>query len=373
MRRRTHALAVSKMTESQPSASQAAAPPTGGPNPVLTGAIDRVASGHDLSAQEAATVLDQIMTGAASESETAGFLVGLRTKGETPAELAGCARAMRSHATPVTAARGDLVDTAGTGGGEPTFNVSTTAAFVAAGAGCAVAKHGNRSATSLCGSADLLEALGAKIQLAPAAVATLIDEVGFGFMFAPTYHAAMRYVVPVRKALAVRTVFNFLGPLTNPAGARRQLIGVADPAFLETVAHALAELDAEHALVVNGEGRFDELSSGGVSRVLEVRGGDVRERQVGPADLGIESTEGHVFTAGTPEQNAEITRRVLAGEGGPERSLVLANAAAAIYVGGRAATLPEGVSLAAQAIDSGAARAALEGFVARSRDLGEDA
>ncbi len=376
MRMRTVSLAVpamsAAMTESQSSASQAAAPPALGPNPVMTAAIDRVASGHDLSAAEAADVLDQIMTGATSEAETAGFLVGLRTKGETPAELAGLARTMRAHATPVNASRPDLVDTAGTGGGEPTFNVSTTAAFVAAGAGCAVAKHGNRSATSICGSADLLEALGASIKLSPGSVATLIDEIGFGFMFAPSYHAAMRYVVPVRKALAVRTVFNFLGPLTNPAGARRQLIGASDPAFLEPIAHALADLGAEHALVVNGEGRFDELSASGVSRVLEVRDGEVSERQMSPAELGVDAVEDHVFASGTPEQNAEITRRLLAGDDSPERSLLLANAGAAIYVAGRAASLPEGTALAAEAIDSGAAAAAMESFITRSVELGED-
>jgi anthranilate phosphoribosyltransferase len=336
---------------------------------VLTSALDRVASGHDLGSDEAAAVLEQIMTGATSEAETAGFLIGLRAKGETAAELAGLARTMRAHATPVDTRRDDLVDTAGTGGGEPTFNVSTTAAFVAAGAGCAVAKHGNRSATSLCGSADLLEALGANIELSPTAVATLIDEVGFGFMFAPAYHAAMRYVVPVRKALAIRTVFNFLGPLTNPAGASRQLIGVSDPAMLETIAHALAELGAEHALVVNGEGRFDELSASGVSRVLEVHGGEVSERQVTPGELGVEPIGPDPLPCGTPEQNAEITRRVLAGDPGPERALVQVNAAAAIYVAGRADSLERGAALAAESIDSGAAASAMEGFVNRSREL----
>jgi anthranilate phosphoribosyltransferase len=361
------------MTDSQSSSSStaphAAESGADGPNPVITDALERVASGHDLSADEAAAVLAQIMGGRAGEAQTAGFLIGLRTKGETPAEIAGLARAMREHATPVATGRADLVDTAGTGGGEPTFNVSTTAALVAAGAGCAVAKHGNRSATGLCGSADLLEALGACIELSPDAVSSLIDEVGFGFMFAPAYHSAMRYVVPVRKAVAVRTVFNFLGPLTNPAGARRQLIGVSDPAFLETIAHALVELGAEHALVVNGEGRFDELSAGGVSRVIEVRDGAVHERQVSPVELGLEPVAPDAFSAGAPEQNAEVTRRVLAGAAGPERSLTLLNAAAAIYVAGRADSLESGVAVAAGSIDSGAATAAMEGFVRRSNEL----
>ncbi|MBJ7346978.1 MAG: anthranilate phosphoribosyltransferase [Thermoleophilaceae bacterium] len=340
-----------------------------GPNPVLVNAINRVATRHDLGGDEAAEVLDQIMLGAASPEEVAGFLVGLRTKGETAAEIAGLVRTMRAHATPVNAQRTDLVDTAGTGGGDPTFNVSTTAAFVAAGAGCAVAKHGNRSNTSLCGSADLLEALGANIELAPGAVATLIDEIGFGFMFAPIYHSAMRFVVPVRKALGVHTVFNFLGPLTNPAGATRQLIGVADASLLDTIAHTLAQLGVEHALVVNGEGRYDEISASGTSRVFEVRGDVVTEMQIAPNDLGLTAVDCTALTAGTPEQNAQLTREVLAGREGAERALVLANAAAAIYVGGKAASLLEGAGLAAQAIDSGAATATLDNFVERSNEL----
>ena len=363
------------MPETQPQAAEppsaqpvSASAPTG-PNPVLVSAINRVASRLDLSGDEAADVLDQIMRGAASSEEIAGFLVGLRTKGETAAELAGLARTMRAHATPVTAQRGDLVDTAGTGGGDPTFNVSTTAAFVAAGAGCAVAKHGNRSNTSLCGSADLLEALGANIDLSPGAVATLIDEIGFGFMFAPSYHSAMRFVVPVRKALGVRTVFNFLGPLTNPAGAKRQLIGVADTGLLDTIAHALAQLGVEHALVVNGEGRYDEISASGTSRVLEVRGADVVEMQLAPSDLGLTAVDSTALSAGTPEQNAQLTREVLAGRDGAERALVLANAAAAIYVGGKSASLLDGAQLAAQAIDSGMATAALDNFIQRSNEL----
>src|SRR4051794_32655265 len=206
------------------------------PGPILTQAIDAVASGRDLSADEAAAVLAVIMSGDASEVQIAGFLIALRAKGETEQELEGLARTMRALAARVECGRDDLLDTAGTGGGRPTFNVSTTAAIIAAGAGCAVAKHGNRSATSLSGSADLLEALGARIDLGPDGVAECIRGAGFGFMFAPAHHGATRWVVPVRKELGVRTIFNFLGPLTNPAGARRQLIGVSDPAFLDTLA-----------------------------------------------------------------------------------------------------------------------------------------
>src|SRR5690349_15187167 len=221
------------------------------PNAVLTDAIDRVASGEDLPADDAAAVLREIMEGEASEAQAAAFLIALRTKGETVDELVGLARTMRELASAVDVGRGDLLDTAGTGGGKPTFNVSTTAAFVAAGAGCAVAKHGNRSATGRSGSADVLEALGARIDLEPAAVADCIEAVGFGFMFAPHHHRAMRYVIPVRKELGVRTIFNFLGPLTNPAGATRQVIGVSDARYIDTIAAALRGLGGTTALVVS--------------------------------------------------------------------------------------------------------------------------
>ena len=207
---------------------------------LLTRSIDALAEGHDLTLEDTAAVLSEIMAGNATEVQIAAFLIALRTKGETVDELAGLARTMRALATPVSVARGDLLDTAGTGGGRQTFNVSTTAALIAAAAGCPVAKHGNRSATGLSGSADVLEALGARIDLDPAAVARCIEDVGFGFMFAPAHHQATRFVIPVRKQLAVRTIFNFLGPLTNPAGASRQLIGVSDPAYLPTIAGALA-------------------------------------------------------------------------------------------------------------------------------------
>ncbi|HEY1357421.1 MAG TPA: anthranilate phosphoribosyltransferase, partial [Thermoleophilaceae bacterium] len=236
------------------------------PNAVVTQAIDRLAGGEDLSSDEASAVLHEVMSGNSSEAETAGFLIALRTKGETVAEIAGLARTMRELATRVEAS-GDLVDTAGTGGGRPTFNVSTTAAFIAAGAGCRMAKHGNRSATSQCGSADVLEALGANIELQPDAVGECIESVGFGFMFAPRHHQAMRHVVPVRKELGVRTIFNFLGPLTNPAGARRQVIGVSDARYLETIAAALGELGTEMALVVSSADGLDEFSVSGATAV----------------------------------------------------------------------------------------------------------
>jgi anthranilate phosphoribosyltransferase len=335
----------------------------------LTRAIDTVASGQDLSREEAAAVLSEIMEGNATEIQIAGFLIALRTKGETVEELAGLAQAMRAHASRVEVNHDDLLDTAGTGGGRRTFNVSTTAALIAAGAGCTVAKHGNRSATGLSGSADLLEALGARIDLGPEAVARCIEEVGFGFMFAPAHHQATRYVVPVRKQLGVRTIFNFLGPLTNPAGATRQLIGVADPAYLDTVAGALAQLGTRHALVVSSEDGLDELSISAPTAVVEVLGEELRRYKVAPADVGLQRAPGESVPGGDPEQNADTARRIFAGEPGAPRDLAVLNAGAAIYAGGGADTLEQGVRAAEQAIDTGAVRATLERWVARTHEL----
>ena len=338
-------------------------------NPVLTEAIDAVASGRDLDAGQASAVLREIMEGNASEAETAGFLVGLRAKGETVEEIVGLARTMRELALPVEPVRDGLVDTAGTGGGALTFNVSTTAALVAATAGCAVAKHGNRSSTSQSGSADVLEALGARIDLEPDAVAACIDDVGFGFMFAPLHHPAMKHVVPVRKALAVRTIFNFLGPLTNPAGAPHQVIGVSDPSYVDAMAAALAGLGGRSALVVSSEDGLDEISVSAPTRVVEVRDGRTVSFTVSPEDLGVEPAPLGELGAGTPDHNAAITRRVLGGEGGGPRAVTLMNAGAAIYAAGRADTLAEGAAAAAEAIDSGAATELLERFVARTQEL----
>ena len=335
-------------------------------NPELTDAIDRVAGGQDLDADQAARVLREVMEGNASEAETAAFLIGLRTKGETVQEIAGLAATMRELALPVRA-RGDLVDTAGTGGGRPTFNVSTTAAFIAAGAGCRVAKHGNRSATSQCGSADVLEALGARIDLEPDEVAACIEEIGFGFMFAPKHHSAMRHVVPVRKALGVRTIFNFLGPLTNPAGAKRQVIGVSDPARIETLALALAELGTESALVVSSADGLDELSVSGTTRVVELKDGRLAVYDVSPEQVGLEPAGDGAVAAGTPDQNARVLRDVLGGQHGTERSLALFNAGAAIYVGGLVDSLAAGVERAQEAIDSGAAAEVLDSYLERAR------
>jgi anthranilate phosphoribosyltransferase len=339
------------------------------PNAVLTQAIDNLASGRDLAREQAAEVLAEIMAGNASEAQTAAVLIALRTKGETVDEIVGLAETMRAMATPVRADRDDLTDTAGTGGGRPTFNVSTTAALIAAGAGCAMAKHGNRSATGLSGSADLLEALGVRIDLAPDAVARCIADVGFGFMFAPAHHGATRWVVPVRKELAVRTIFNFLGPLTNPAGARRQLIGVSDPAFLDTLAGALARLGAAKALVVSSHDGLDEMSTSGRTRVVEVDGPDLRSYEVGPEDVGLANASYGDVAGGTPEANAEVTRRILAGEPGPRRDLAVLNAGAAIFVAGRSDTLEQGVRAAEAAIDSGAAARSLDALIALTEEL----
>jgi anthranilate phosphoribosyltransferase len=334
-------------------------------NSVLTEAIDRVARREGLSTDAAARVLREIMAGRASEAQTAAFLIALRTKGESVEEIIGLAQTMRELAVPVDAGDG-LVDTAGTGGGRPTFNVSTAAALIAAGAGCRVAKHGNRSATSRCGSADVLEALGARIDLGPEQVADCIRSVGFGFMFAPLHHEAMKHVVPVRRALAVRTVFNFLGPLTNPAGATRQVIGVSDARWLEEIGHALSALGTERALVVSSADGLDELSTAGPTRVVELNDDGFDVYDVRPEDFAIEPTDDAAVGAGTPKENADVLRRVLDGRPGAERSLAVLNAGAAIYVGGRTESIAAGVRAAEEAIDSGSALSVLERYVERS-------
>jgi anthranilate phosphoribosyltransferase len=341
------------------------------PNAVLTDAVDALASGRDLSADEAAAVLAEIMHGEVSEVQIAAFLIALRTKGETVDELAGLARTMRELAAHVPTDRRDLLDTAGTGGGRRTFNVSTTAALIAAGAGCAVAKHGNRSATSLSGSADLLEALGARIDLGPQAVAACIEQAGFGFMFAPAHHQATRFVIPVRRELAVRTIFNLLGPLTNPAGARRQLIGVSDVRFLETIAGALARLGVDRALVVASEDGLDEISVSAATRVVEVNGEQLSSYTLTPGEVGIDLAPAEAIAqleGGTPQQNAAVTNAILAGEQGAHADLALINAGAAIYAAGVADTLAAGVQAARAAVADGGAARALERYVQASHE-----
>lgn len=335
----------------------------------LTKAIDRLADRQNLTESQSAEVLAEIMAGEAHDIEISGFLIALRVKGETIEELAGLARTMRALAAVVPGAGEDLLDTAGTGGGRRTFNVSTTAALIAAAAGCQVAKHGSRSSTGLSGSADVLEALGAKIDLDTVGVGRCIAEIGFGFLFAPYHHPATRHVVEVRKQLKVRTTFNFLGPLTNPAGASRQLLGVSDPEVLPKMAGALALLGTRHALLVRSEDSLDEFSVSAATRVIEVRDEQLREFTVTPEQLGLRRHPADSVPGGYPDENAATTRAIFAGEDGAARDLAVINAGAAIYTAGRAETLREGAALAQRAIDSGAAAAKLDEFAALTNEL----
>jgi anthranilate phosphoribosyltransferase len=335
---------------------------------VIQQALARLLDGHDLSREDARDVMGSIMTGEATPAQIAGFLIALRAKGETADEIAGCAEAMREHVLPVRPQRQDLVDTAGTGGdGAKTINISTAAALVAAAAGAGVAKHGNRAVSSASGSADVLEALGFKLELAAERVARSIDELGFGFLFAPTHHPAMRHAAPVRRELAARTVFNVLGPLTNPAGARAQVLGVYAPELVRTIAEVLAQLGARRAFVVHGAGGIDELSPAGPNFVCEVVDGGVRVRNIDPVELGIERCDPNELRGGSAEENAQAIRAVFAGENGGRRSAVLLNAAGAIAAAGHAEDLREGLELAREAVDSGAAAARLEQLIAFTR------
>ncbi len=345
------------------------------PNDILTAAIDRLADGGDLTGAETEAVLEQIMSGNSGEAQTAGFLVALRTKGETVEEITGLARTMRRFSMAVDVPGLRLVDTCGTGGDRAgTFNISTTAAFVVAGAEGRVAKHGNRSATSQCGSADVLEALGANLDLSAGDVASCIEEVGIGFMFAPVHHQAMKHVVPVRKELGVRTIFNFLGPLTNPAGAEYQLIGVSARAYLEVLAEALGRLGCRRGMVVHGHDGLDEISISGPTDVAEVKGEDgVEVYTIEPGQFGLETAEDNEMLAGgDAAENARILRNILEGETGVRRDIVLLNAAAALYTVGAAESIDAGVEQAGGSIDSGAALEKLDRFIARTRSGGRD-
>ena len=329
--------------------------------PDLTVLLERVAQGRDLTADEAEAVFDRFMDGSATEIQMAGFLVGLRAKGLAPAEIAGGVRALRTAMVPVPAADPDLlVDTAGTGGGVvTTFNISTAAAFVVAGAGVPVAKHGNRSFTSRSGSADVLEALGVRIDLTPERMGQVLAEAGIVFMFAPLLHPAMRYVGPVRKGLGVRTVMNILGPLTNPAGARRQVVGVADESLLDLIPGALQELGHLRAMVVHGAPGLDEVSPLGPTRIVELRDGALRDYELELENVGLGPVDPGEIGGAEPEDNARIVESVLAGDTGAPRTVVVLNAAAALLVADRADDWPAAVSLAEETIDSGAAADAL--------------
>ena len=330
-------------------------------------AIAKVIDGDDLRRDEMVDVMNQIMSGDATDAQIGAFLIALRLKGESVDEIAGAATVMREKATPIATKHDVIVDTCGTGGDHSgTFNISTTAAFVAAGAGLCVAKHGNRAATSQSGSADVLMALGVNIEASPETVSQCLDEVGIGFLFAPALHGAMKYAIGPRRELGVRTIFNALGPLTNPAGARRQVIGVYSAALTETLAGVLATLGAERAYVVHGADGLDEMTLTGPTKVSELKDGAVSTYRVSPGEVGLGQVRAAALKGGDADSNAAITLSVLKGAEGPARDIVLLNAAAAIVAGGKASDLREGVQVAAEAIDSGRAMAKLEALIEAS-------
>lgn len=325
---------------------------------------------RDLTEEEAATSMRDILSGEATPAQVGAFLIALRLKGETVEEIAGMASVMREHALRVKV-DGPLLDTCGTGGdAQGTFNVSTAAAFVAAGAGARIAKHGNRAMTSGCGSADILEALGARIDLSPEHVAECIERTGFGFMFAQVFHPAMKHAAGPRREIGVRTVFNILGPLTNPAGAQHQLLGVARPEIASKMAAVLQLLDARHVLVVHGGDGVDEVSISTRSAVHELHEGSLREYFVSPEDAGLSASPSNAIRGGTPEQNAAVLKAILRGERGPVRDVVALNAGAALVAVGIAQDLKEGATLAQDSIDSGAAARKLDHWVELTRTLG---
>ena len=334
--------------------------------PGLTEFLEYVAQGKHLTTSQAEAAFDRFMDGTASEIQMAGLLVGMRAKGLASSEIAGGVRALRSAMNSVSASAPDtLVDTDGTGGGAvTTFNISTIAAFVAAGAGVPVAKHGNRSFTSRSGSADVLEALGVRIDLTPDRMSEVLEEVGIVFMFAPLLHPAMRHVGSVRAGLGIRTIMNVLGPLTNPAGARRQVVGVADESLLDLIPGALQELGHIRALVVHGSHGLDEISPLGSTRVVELRNGELLDYELTLESVGLSPVKASEIAGGEPEENARIVKAVLSGEAGAHRTAVVLNAAAALLVSDRSPDWPSAVSLAGDTIDSGAAAAALERLIA---------
>jgi anthranilate phosphoribosyltransferase len=330
--------------------------------------IEKLARREDLSADQAADAMALIMRGDAAPAQIAGLLIGLAMKGERPAELVGFARTMRRQAIGLSAPLEDVFDTCGTGGDRTgTFNISTAAALVIAACGVRVAKHGNRSVSSLCGSADVLEALGVQVTAAPAVVERCLHDVGLAFFFAPTFHPAMRHAAQARKELGVRTAFNLLGPLTNPAGARRQIVGVPRPELTELLARALLLLGSTRAWVVHGADGLDELSTTGYTKVSECREGTVQTFYVHPADYGLAKTSLDALKGGDARHNARLIHDVLDGAEGPTRSVVLLNAGAALFIAGRAPSVKEGIARAAEAIDSGRARGVLERLVEASR------
>ncbi len=332
-------------------------------------ATEKLIGGSSLSMDEATGVMTQIMEGEATPVQLASFLTSLRIKGETAEEIAGMASVMRDKSLPVET-DGVVVDTCGTGGATAkTFNISTATAFVAAGAGLKVAKHGNRTASGTCGSADVLEALGVELELQPKAVERCINEVGMGFMFALVFHPAMRYAAPVRRDMGIRTVFNVLGPLTSPARVKRQLLGVAEPALGEKMAQVLNLMGSEHCLVVHSSEGADELTLGGENHIWELKAGEVSHSIVNPGDLGLVNAPWQAIRSGTPADNAFLMRRILTGERGVHRDVVLLNSGAVLMIGGKADSLGSGIELAAQVIDDGSALMKLEALIELSQEL----
>ncbi len=337
----------------------------------IQGGIRAVTEGKDLSGKDMVAVMRAIMTGEASQAQIGGFLIGLRMKGETIEEIAAAASVMRELATPVTVDTEHLVDTCGTGGdGSETFNISTASAFVVAGAGGKVAKHGNRSVSSNSGSADVLEAAGVNLDLTPEQIARCIEQAGVGFMFAPKHHGAMKHAIGPRREMGVRTVFNLLGPLTNPAGAPNQLIGVFSAEWTEPLARVLGQLGSRHVLVVHSEDGLDELSVGAPTRIAELKEGKVSSRNIEPADFGLDRHDKSTLLVDSPEQSLEIIRGVLKGEAGPAHDVVCLNAGAAIYVAGLAKDIGSGMDKAKQSIASGAAAKRLDTLIKISNSFG---
>ena len=333
-------------------------------------AIDIVVAGHSLNREQATEVMQEIMEGEATPAQLGAFLTALRLKGESTEEIAGMAAVMREKALRVNA-QGPLLDVVGTGGdGKNTFNISTASAFVAAACGAKVAKHGNRAASSSCGAADVLEALGVRIDLTPEGVEHCIEKAGMGFMLAQAFHPSMRYAAPVRREIGIRTIFNILGPLTNPARAQCMLLGVAYPQLGEFMAEALQLLEIRHALVVHGEDGMDEITLSGSSQVWEVRQGEVRNWTINVADIGLPHADTEDLKGGSAEENAATMRRLFQGEGGPIRDAVLLNSGAALLAAELAGDLREGIAMAAQAIDTGAALERVDALVEVSQGVG---
>lgn len=334
----------------------------------ISALLEKLMRRENLTVDESAEAMGAIMSGQATPAQIGALLVGLTMKGERPAEIVGLATTMRANAVPLSKTFDDVFDTCGTGGDRSgTFNISSAAALVASAAGLRVAKHGNRSVSSQCGSADVYEALGVNIAAEPAVVERSLDDVGIAFFFAPTFHPSMRHAGPVRRELAIRTAFNLLGPLTNPARTRYQLVGVPHSELTELIAKALLMLGSERAWVVHGADGIDEMSTTGHTKISECRGGAVSTFYVHPSDFGIPKADGNDLKGADAPANAAILRAILDGETGPRRNVVLLNAGASLFVGGRAASVREGIERAAEAIDSGAARRKLEAMVAASK------